>query len=66
MGDNKYIGWRKSSYSSGTGNCVEVATADGTVGVRDSKQHDRGPVLEFSHIAWKAFIRAAKNGNFDL
>jgi hypothetical protein len=66
MGDTKYIGWRKSSYSSGTGNCVEVATADSTVGVRDSKQHDRGLVLEFSHIAWKAFIRAAKNGNFDL
>ena len=66
MNDSKYTGWRKSSHSSGTGNCVEVATADSTVGVRDSKQHGRGPVLEFSHVAWKAFIRAAKNGNFDL
>jgi uncharacterized protein DUF397 len=34
--------------------------------VRDSKQHGRGPVLEFTHDQWKAFIRAAKDGEFDL
>lgn len=28
MSDDKYASWRKSSYSSGTGNCVEVAFVD--------------------------------------
>jgi hypothetical protein len=66
MNNGKYAGWRKASHSDGTGNCVEVAAADGSVGVRDSKQHGRGPVLEFTYAGWKAFIRAAKDGEFDL
>lgn len=66
MNDGKYAGWHKSSYSSYTGNCVEVGTASGSAGVRDSKQLGRGPVLEFSSGAWAAFITAAKAGEFDL
>jgi len=60
--------WHKSSHSSGTGNCVEVAVAiAGTVvGVRDSKQRGRGPVLEFTRAEWAAFISSAKNGDLDL
>ena len=61
-----FAGWRKSSYSNSSGNCVEVTTFDAVVGVRDSKQHGRGPVLEFTPAAWEAFIRAAKDGEFDL
>lgn len=61
-----FTGWRKSSHSNASANCVEIATAGGSVGVRDSKQHGRGPVLEFTRAEWEAFVRAVKDGEFDL
>jgi len=61
-----FADWRTSSYSDGNGNCVEIANAVGAVGMRDSKQHGRGPVLEFTRAEWAAFIRAVKDGEFDL
>lgn len=57
--------WMKSSYSSGNGNCVEVAATDDAVLVRDSKDR-RGPVLTFTHTEWDAFTRGAHDGQFDL
>ncbi|MET9255685.1 DUF397 domain-containing protein [Streptomyces sp. NPDC003717] len=49
--------FRKSSYSAGEGNCVEVAdTATGGQAVRDSKQ-DAGPLLTVSSEGWNAFLR---------
>ena len=62
MTDIEYTAWRKSSYSNASANCVEVAVADASVRVRDSKQHGRGPVLEFSPAEWAAFLRLAKTG----
>ncbi|GIJ28080.1 DUF397 domain-containing protein [Micromonospora qiuiae] len=47
--------WRTSTRSVGNGNCVEVATADGGVAVRDSKDR-HGPVLAFPLPAWRAFV----------
>ncbi|MER5612707.1 DUF397 domain-containing protein [Streptomyces sp. NPDC002215] len=45
----------KSSYSSGNGECVEVArNIPHTVAVRDSKQSD-GPVIVLGPAAWDAF-----------
>ncbi|GAA0434043.1 hypothetical protein Acor_08370 [Acrocarpospora corrugata] len=70
--NSKFSNWRKSSHSSGGDNCVEVATAgnpggsDPVIGVRDSKQHGRGPVLEFTPAEWRAFVNAVKDGEFDL
>lgn len=48
--------WRKSSYSGGDNNCVEVAAASATIGVRDTKR-PHGEVLRFSRAAWRAFVR---------
>ncbi|TCB95962.1 DUF397 domain-containing protein [Micromonospora zingiberis] len=47
--------WRTSTRSVGNGNCVEVATVDGHVAVRDSKDRG-GPVLAFAASAWNAFV----------
>ncbi|MEV6803982.1 DUF397 domain-containing protein [Streptomyces sp. NPDC051132] len=49
--------FRRSSYSSQLGECVEVAdTAPGGRAVRDSKQ-DNGPLLTVSRDSWHAFIQ---------
>lgn len=53
--------WRKASYSGTNGGCIEVAADQAAVGVRDTKQHGRGPVLEFPGSAWRAFIAETKN-----
>ncbi|MET7871986.1 DUF397 domain-containing protein [Streptomyces cyaneofuscatus] len=45
----------KSSYSSGNGECVEVArNIPGTVALRDSKRPG-GPVVTVAPAAWGAF-----------
>jgi Domain of unknown function (DUF397) len=56
--------WRKSSYSGGEG-CVEVASVDQMVGVRDTKDHGNGPTLLFRHDEWVAFIAGVKNNEFN-
>jgi Domain of unknown function (DUF397) len=55
MGD-----WRKSTYSSANGGqCVETASRDGAVLVRDTT--DRyGATLSFSAAAWDRFTDALK------
>ncbi|MGH3897795.1 MAG: DUF397 domain-containing protein [Pseudonocardiaceae bacterium] len=46
---------RKSSYSGGSGDCVEVAPAPERVLVSDSKDPD-GPALVFPASAWRTFL----------
>ena len=49
--------WQKSSHSSQSGNCVEVArNLPGLVAVRDSKEPD-GARLVVSGETWRAFLR---------
>lgn len=47
--------WRKSSYSGGTGNCVEIAWPNENITVRDSK-HPTGPTLTLPTPAWQALL----------
>ncbi|WP_083898106.1 DUF397 domain-containing protein [Nocardia vinacea] len=57
--------WFKSSRSSGSQDCVEVAFLDGNVvGVRDSK-NPAGPALVFTPAEWDAFTAGVNNGEFD-
>jgi hypothetical protein len=62
-GDEPMTTWRKSSRC-GTGACVEVASQDNEILMRDSKNPDTPP-LRFSRAEWSAFIRGAKAGEFD-
>lgn len=57
--------WRKSSYSGGGLDCVELADlGDGRIGVRDSKDPD-GPVIAFDPGSISAFLNGVKAGEFD-
>ena len=51
------LAWFKSSYSSGPDgdSCVEIATAPGTVHVRDSKSVE-GPRFAVTPTAWSDFV----------
>ena len=52
--------WRKSSYSSQSGNCVEVArNLPGLVAVRDSKDPDVGRLV-VSREAWQVFMKKVR------
>jgi hypothetical protein len=52
----------KSSLSLANGNCVEVASLQGGVGVRDSMDA-AGPVLKFAPDKWHAFLGGLRSGD---
>ncbi|MER6406239.1 DUF397 domain-containing protein [Streptomyces viridosporus] len=57
--------WRKSRYSGGNGNCVEVASlADGGVALRNSR-FPQGPALVYTQEEIAAFFAGVKDGEFD-
>lgn len=61
MPDLSPVRWRKSSYSTGGGNCIEVATlADGRIAIRDSKNPASGLLVvpRAGMTAWLAAIKA--------
>jgi hypothetical protein len=55
------LNWRKASQSTANGgDCVEVANHDGTILVRDTKQHGHAQVHRFTPTQWRTFIAAFK------
>ncbi|QKW37304.1 DUF397 domain-containing protein [Actinomadura sp. NAK00032] len=49
--------WRKSRQSEPNGECIEAGRAtDGTIGIRDTKLHSNGPVLEFTKEEWRNLL----------
>jgi hypothetical protein len=58
--------WRTSSLSQSGGECVEAAfLPDGRVALRHSRDPD-GSVLIYTPREWDAFLKGAKDGEFDL
>jgi Domain of unknown function (DUF397) len=57
-------GWRTSTFSGESGNCVEVKPIGGAFAVRDSKTQD-SPILVFSAAEWSAFTQGVRAGEFD-
>jgi len=54
-GTDRNRNWRVSSYSGGSGQCVEVALGAPAVGVRDSKARKSGE-LTFAAPSWLALL----------
>lgn len=62
--DQAGLHWFKSTFSV-TGNCVEVAhLPGGGVALRDTKDRTKQPHV-YTSGEWDAFLRGAKNGEFD-
>ncbi|MFJ3926182.1 DUF397 domain-containing protein [Streptomyces sp. NPDC090022] len=57
------IEWRKSSRSTDTGNCLEVAVKDGEVLIRESD--DPGVIIRTTRAKLRAFLDGAAAGEFD-
>ena len=55
--------WRRSTFCE-SGACVEVASLDGMIALRDSGGPN-GPIIWCDPIGWRSFIKRAKNGDFD-
>lgn len=57
--------WHKSSYSNQNG-CVEIGSAQGWVGIRDSKAGESSPVLGVTAQQWNAFLSQVARGGLHL
>ena len=58
--------WFKSSFSSDTGGCLEVAFLDsGRVAVRDNENLGNPPFVVSRHV-WQCWLDGAKHGEFDI
>ncbi|WP_199431842.1 DUF397 domain-containing protein [Qaidamihabitans albus] len=63
--DLSRLEWRKSTYSGGGNDCVEVAFTGEGAAVRDSKNPAAG-ALRLPAAHWHALLAAARTGELDL
>ncbi|MFG2091151.1 DUF397 domain-containing protein [Spirillospora sp. NPDC048824] len=57
----KFTSWRVSSYTEAGGSCVEAGKSSvGTIGVRDSTVHGKGPILELTRTQWAALLNSIR------
>jgi uncharacterized protein DUF397 len=53
--------WRKSSYSQGANDCVEVSDrVPGHIAIRDSKLGPDSPILTVTTAQWRALLTAIR------
>ncbi|MFG2913511.1 DUF397 domain-containing protein [Kitasatospora sp. NPDC048298] len=58
--------FKKSSYSAGDDNCVEVAIPSGPISYIHDSKDPNGPALAFDRAAHSSFIAAVSAGEFDF
>ena len=61
---NEKLEFKKSSFSSRTGRCVEVAIGTEDVFVRNTKNPKI--IVKFTYAEWEAFIDGVKKHEFEL
>lgn len=57
--------WFKSSFSTASGDCVEVRFDGHVVQVRDTKDQGAGPVITVEAPAWDDFLRRLVSGSVE-
>lgn len=57
--------WRRSSWSYGTGNCLEIVALGQRVVVRDSKD-PQGALLRINPAQWNDFVAGVRSGALRL
>jgi hypothetical protein len=58
--------WRKSSYSKGDSDCVEVTDRiPGRIAIRDSKLGAHSPILTVTTAQWRALVTAIRADKLD-
>jgi hypothetical protein len=57
--------WRKSGHSNSQGTCVELASLPGGAIALRNSSHPDSPALVYTRAEIDAFIRGAKDGEFD-
>ncbi|MBO2451418.1 DUF397 domain-containing protein [Actinomadura barringtoniae] len=64
-GTSHQVVWHKAS-ASGSGGCVEVASAGSAIFVQDSKVADGGAVIALPTTAWSCLVDLVRTGRLDL